>query len=45
MKAISTSLGSGALKSVTLEEVIHEEWVELLSLDLSIKTSPEFIDD
>jgi hypothetical protein len=44
MQAISTTLGSGALKTVNLEDVIHEDWVELLSLDLNISTSPEFID-
>jgi len=32
------------LKSVNLQDVIHENWVELLSLDLNIKTSPEFLD-
>lgn len=45
MQAISTTLGSGALKDVCLQDVIHEDWVELLSLDLNIKTSPEFLED
>lgn len=44
MHAISATLGSGAIKHVKLQDVIHEEWVELLSLDLAIKTSPEFLD-
>lgn len=45
MQAISSTLGSGAIKSVSLQDVIHEDWVELLSLDLGIKTSTEFLDD
>lgn len=45
MKAISTTLGSGAIKHVQLQDVIHEDWVELLSLNLCIKTSAEFVDD
>jgi adenylate kinase len=45
MKAISSTLGSGAIKNVQLQDVIHEDWVELLSLDLQIKTSPEFVDE
>lgn len=44
MQAISSTLGSGAIKEVALEDVIHEDWVELLSLDLQIKTSPEFLE-
>ncbi len=44
MQAISTSLGSGAVKTVKLEDVLHEDWVELLSLNLDIKTSQEFLD-
>jgi adenylate kinase len=44
MQAISTSLGSGAVKTVKLEDVFHEDWVELLSLNLDIKTSQEFLD-
>ena len=43
MRAISTTLGSGAIKSVELKDVMHEEWVELLMLDLKIQTSPEFL--
>lgn len=43
MKAISAKLGSGAVKTVTLSDVLHEDWSEMLSLDLSIKTSPEFL--
>ena len=43
MKAISTKLGSGAIKPVTLSDILHEEWAEMLSLDLSITTSPEFL--
>ena len=42
MRAISSTLGSGAIKSVELKDVMHEEWVELLMLDLKIQTSPEF---
>jgi hypothetical protein len=44
MQAISSTLGSGAIKEVALEDVIHEDWVELMSLDLQIKTSPEFLE-
>jgi hypothetical protein len=44
MQAISSTLGSGAIKHVKLQDVIHEEWVELLSLDLAISTSPEFLE-
>jgi hypothetical protein len=43
MRAISSTLGSGAIKSVELKDVMHEEWVELLMLDLKIQTSPEFL--
>ena len=41
MKSISTCLGRGALKQVSLSDVIHEEWAELMSLDLNLKASPE----
>ncbi len=41
MKSISSCLGNGALKQVTLSQVIHEDWAELMSLDLNIKGSPE----
>ena len=44
MKAISSGLGSGALKTVTLDEVIDEDWVETLTLDLKVQTSKEFLD-
>jgi len=44
MQAISSTLGSGAIKHVQLQDVIHEDWVELLSLDLALKPSPEFLD-
>lgn len=44
MQAISTSLGSGALKHVNLKDVLHEDWVELLTLNLNIKPSPEFLE-
>jgi adenylate kinase len=43
MQAVSSTLGSGAIKSVELSDVLHEEWVELLMLDLKIKTSAEFL--
>jgi len=36
MKAVSTSLGSGAIKHVDLESVMHEDWVDILLLDLNI---------
>ena len=41
MKSISSCLGNGALKQVTLSEVIHEDWAELMSLDLNIRGSSE----
>jgi len=43
MRAISSTLGSGAIKQVELKDVVHEEWVELLTLDLNIQTSKEFL--
>jgi hypothetical protein len=43
MRAISSTLGSGAIKQVELKDVMHEEWVELLMLDLKIQTSQEFL--
>jgi hypothetical protein len=44
MQSISSTLGSGALKEVALQDVIHEDWVELMSLNLKITTSPEFLE-
>ena len=43
MEAISTSLGKGEIKTVNLADVLSEDWVELLTLDLKIQTSPEFL--
>ena len=43
MKAISSCLGSGALKQVSLTDVRDEDWAELMSLDLNIRTSPELL--
>lgn len=31
------------MKTVKLSEVINEDWVELMSISLDIKTSPEFL--
>jgi adenylate kinase family enzyme len=41
MKAISSSLGNGEIKKVTLNNVINEDWAELMSLDLNIGVSEE----
>lgn len=43
MKAISTKLGSGAIKTVALSEVVQEDWSEMLCLNLNLRTSPEFL--
>lgn len=39
MKAISSGMGSGLTKNVDLSDVVDEEWSELLSIDLKLKTS------
>ena len=44
MKTISEGLGSGAIKDVSLGEVVDEDWAEMLTLDLKMKTSPEFLE-
>jgi len=44
MKCISESLGSGAIKNVQLDEVIDEDWAEMLTLDLKMETSSEFVE-
>jgi len=44
LKAISNGLGSGALKNVSLDQVIEEDWAETLMLDLKFQTSEEFLD-
>ena len=44
MKCISESLGSGAIKNVQLDEVIDEDWAEMLTLDLKMETSPELLE-
>lgn len=36
MTSVSECLGSGAIKNVLLEEVIDEDWVEMLTLDLKM---------
>jgi len=43
MKAISTKLGSGAIKTVALSEVVQEDWSEMLCLNVNLRTSPEFL--
>lgn len=43
MRAISATLGSGAVKHVNLQDVLSEEWVEILTLDLNIAPSDEFL--
>lgn len=42
LKAISSGLGSGALKNVGLDQVIEEDWAETLTLDLRFQVSKEF---
>jgi len=44
MKSVSECLGSGAIKDVQLGEVIDEDWAEMLTLDLKMETSKEFIE-
>lgn len=44
MQAISSGLGSGALKTVSLGDVIEEDWAETLTLDLKVQASKEFMD-
>ena len=44
MKTVSEGLGSGAIRNVTLGEVVDEDWAEMLTLDLNMKTSQEFLD-
>ena len=41
IKTISAGLGSGAIKQVALGDVIDEDWSEMLSLNLTMKLSPE----
>jgi len=41
MKAISSSLGNGEIKKVTLSQVINEDWAELMALDLKVSVSEE----
>lgn len=40
MKTISEGVGSGLIKKVELADVLEEDWAELLTLDLKLKTSP-----
>ena len=44
MKSVSDSLGSGAIKDVQLGDVIEEDWAEMLTLNLKMETSKEFLD-
>ena len=44
MKSVSESLGSGAIKDLDLGDVIEEDWAEMLTLDLKMETSREFLD-
>ena len=39
MKTVSEGLGSGAIRNVSLGEVVDEDWAEMLTLDLKMKTS------
>ena len=41
MRAISSSLGNGEIKKAALSQVIHEDWAELMSLDLNVTVSEE----
>ena len=43
IESISRGLGSGATQQVALAEVIDEEWSEMLTLNLRMKTSPELV--
>ena len=43
MTALSESLGSGAIKDVQLGDVIEEDWAEMLTLNLKMETSQEFL--
>ena len=43
IQTISTGLGSGAIQQVALADVIDEEWSEMLSLNLRLQVSPEFL--
>ena len=42
MQSISAGLGNGAVSEVTLSEVLHEDWAELLTINLKMKLSDEF---
>ena len=43
IQSISKGLGSGNTQQVALSDVIDEEWSEMLSLDLRLAVSPEFL--